>query len=547
MNAVGRRRRAGGAPDPGGRPRAGPPRAGDADAGGAENGGAEDGDADAGGAEDGRRTRGTEGGVAVRDLRQWLAKVEAMGELETITGADWNLEIGTICETWGPDAQALLFDEIAGYPRGMRVLTNSLQSPARLTMTLGMEPIRAKLPAVRAIRERMRRLAHVPPEEVAGGPVLEVVREGAAVNLFDFPAPFWHELDGGRFIGTGTACVTRDPESGWVNLGCYRLQIHDGRTTGVAITYGHHGLMIMEKHWARGEPCPMAVSLGHDPLLLAVAGTETPYGVSEYGVAGGFMEEPVPVVRGPYTGLPIPAQAEIVLEGEVAAGERLPEGPHAEWAGYYASGRQPRPVFHVRAICHRRDPIILGATPGKPPSDNTYFLSPFKSAAVWDQMERAGVPGVAGVWEHECGGGRMLLTVALKQMYPGHSKQAGHVAAFCHQGAYAARMVITVDEDVDPTDLEEVMWAVCTRCDFHDGIDVSHRNWTSPLDPTRYPQDDEFGAFNSRVVLDACRPWERRASFPPVARNGAAVRQRVMEKFGAHFARRRTVTDRSGP
>src|SRR5579875_1802450 len=137
------------------------------------------------------------GGIAVRDLREWLTRVEAMGELETIRGADWNLEIGTMCETWGPDAQALLFDEIVGYPRGMRVLTNSLQSPSRMTMTLGMEPLRGKLDAVKAIREKMRGLRHVPPEEVADGPVLEVVEEGPDVDLFKFPAPFWHELDGG--------------------------------------------------------------------------------------------------------------------------------------------------------------------------------------------------------------------------------------------------------------------------------------------------------------------------------------------------------------
>lgn len=484
--------------------------------------------------------------MGVRDLRQWLAAVAAMGELETIRGADWNLEIGTLCEVWGPDAQALLFDDIVGYPRGMRVLTNSLQSPSRLTMTLGLEPRRGKLEAVRAIRERLRDLRPVAPVRVTDGPVLEVVKQGDDVDLFAFPAPFWHELDGGRFIATGSACVTADPDSDWVNLGCYRCQVHDRRRTGVAVTYGHHGLMIMDRYWSRGLACPMAVSAGHDPLLLAVAGTETPYGVSEYDVAGGLAGEPVPVVAAPFSGLPIPAQAEIVLDGELLPGERHAEGPHAEWAGYYASGSQPRPVFHVRAVCHRRDPILLGATPGKPPSDNTYFLSPFKSAAIWDQIERAGVPGIAGVWQHECGGGRMLISVALKQMYPGHSKQAGQLAAFCHQGAYANRIVVTVDEDIDPTDLEEVMWAVCTRCDFHDGLDVSHRNWTSPLDPTRYPQDDEFGAFNSRLILDACRPWERRGSFPIVARNGPEARERVRAKFADALARRRRVTDRSG-
>jgi UbiD family decarboxylase len=482
-------------------------------------------------------------GALIEDLRDWLARVEEIGELEVIRGADWDLEIGTLCEIWGTDAQALLFDEIPGYPKGWRVLTNALDSPSRMCLTLGLPPIRDKAEAVRAIREKLAGTTPLAPRVVTDGPVLEEVSSGADVNLLSFPTPRWHELDGGRFIGTGDVCITRDPDSGWVNLGTYRVQVHDERTAGLFIAYSHHGLMIAEKYWSRGKPCPIAVCVGQDPLLFAVSATETPHGRSEYETAGGLRGEPVEVVGGPATGLPIPARAEIVLEGEVYGDERAPEGPFGEWAGYYSGrGQQPRWVIHVKSVCRRRDPILLGAPPGVPPNDNTYFLSPFKSAAVWEEMVRAGVPGVTGVWEQESGAGRMFLVVAIRQMYPGHSKQALHVAAFCNQGGYSSRMVVAVDDDIDPTDLEQVMWAVCTRADLRDGLEVSHRNWADTLEPASTPADEEgHQVFNSRLLIDACRPWERRGSFPAVARNGDAVRRRVAERFAAELSRRRSV------
>jgi len=148
---------------------------------------------------------------------------------------------------------------------------------------------------------------------------------------------------------------------------------------------------------------------------------------------------------------------------------------------------------------------------------------------VWNQLEAAGIPEVKGVWAHEAGGSRMWLTISIKQMYGGHAKQAGLVASQCHAGAYANRWVIVVDDDIDPANMNDVLWSMCTRCDPREGIDILNGCWSTHLDPMSYSHEDPR---NSRVVVDACKPFKRRDTFPIVARNSEALEKRIREKFG---------------
>lgn len=474
------------------------------------------------------------------DLREWLKEIQNLGELEVIEGAHWDQEIGAICETWGSDAQALLFDRIPSYPSGFRVLTNALNSSNRIAISFGMKPC-GKNELVSHLREKLKDLKLIPPVRVQDAPVLKNINVGEEIDLLKFPSPFWHELDGGRYIGTGVLTINSDPDTGWVNFGAYRAMIHDANSTGMVITRGHHGRTIMEKYWKMGKPCPMALCVGSHPLLLAMSGIEVPYGESEYDWAGGILGTPVEVVSAPFSGLPVPARGEIVLDGEVYEGDEKDEGPHGEWVGYYVTERKPRPIFRVKAVCYRDEPILLGAMPGKLPSDNTYYLSPVKSAFVWNELEQAGIPGVEGVWLHECGGGRMFLVVALKPMYGGHSVQAGMVASHCHQGAYANRITAVVDDDIPPEDLEQVIWAICTRADFRHGVTFVHQGWTSPLDPTHYPRESELDVFNSRMIIDATRPYDRRENFPKVCKVNDEYREMIMKRWSNLFKRRRSV------
>jgi 4-hydroxy-3-polyprenylbenzoate decarboxylase len=186
-------------------------------------------------------------------------------------------------------------------------------------------------------------------------------------------------------------------------------------------------------------------------------------------------------------------------------------------------------VLNVKAVYHRNNPIILGAPPNKPPDEQARYRAFLRSALLRDDIEAAGVPDVQGVWAHEVGGSRLFLAVAIKQRYPGHARQAGHIAAQCHAGAYLGRFVVVVDEDIDPTNLEDVMWALCTRCDPVRDTDLIKRAWSGPLDPAIHP--DEKG-HNSRLIFDATRPYEWRDKFPAVSNLTPEQTRVARERWG---------------
>jgi 4-hydroxy-3-polyprenylbenzoate decarboxylase len=474
--------------------------------------------------------------MPVQDLREWIARVDEIGELTRVEGADAHLELGALVDLyqWEMGNPALLFDSIPGFRPGYRVLANVFTSLRRIALSLDLPLSYGSREFVQAWRTQLKDLQPVPAVLQDRGAILEHQQRGDQVDLLQFPAPVWHHGDGGRYLGTGCVVVMRDPDSGWVNCGTYRVQLHDAQTVGIYISPGKHGRLIREKYWERGQPCPVAISVGHDPLLLLLGGLEVDYGRNEYDVAGAIRGEPLRLVHAPLTGLPIPASAEIVLEGEMGPGETRLEGPFGEWTGYYASGEKPEPCVRVQSVLHRDDPIVLGCLPGLPPNDNTYFRSPLRAALIWDELERSGIPGIAGVWSHEAGGGRLFNIVAIRQMYPGHAKQVGMATASCHAGAYANRYVVVVDDDVDPTDTNQVLWALCTRTDVVEDIDVLKRCWSTPLDPMAYAGEGPR-YFNNRLIIDACRPYDRLKTFPPLARVDAAEAAQLREAWPELF------------
>ncbi len=399
-------------------------------------------------------------------------------------------------------------------------------------MVLGLPTGRDYRDLVPMWRERMRSIRAVPTRTVVDAPLLEHVVHGEEVDLNDFPVPRWHPLDGGRYIGTGVVNIMRDPDSTWVNLGAYRVMLQGPRAVTIYISPGKHGRLLREKYVARGERMPVAIAFGQDPLLLMVAGNELPYGVSEYDYAGGIRGEPLEVVPGPITGLPLPASAEIAVEGYLDPEATAIEGPFCEWTGYYAGDPHPEPVVRVEGLYFRNQPILLGSLPGKPPAEYTAYRGLMRSALIWEQLEGAGVPGVTGVWCHEAGGSRLFVAVSIAQRYAGHARQVGHAVVSCHAGAYAGRFVVVVDEDVDVTDLEDVIWAMCTRSDPAESLDIIHRAWSTPLDPRISPEQRARKDFtNSRLIIDATKPYEWRDRFAVVADWSAEMKAMVQEKW----------------
>src|SRR5438552_1469339 len=437
-----------------------------------------------------------------RDLRDWMAAVNRIGELKHIDGADWDVEIGTVTEMGhhrGERSHALLFDDIKGYPKGYRVLSNTLNTAKRLAVTMHMDIKGNRLDIVRDMRERLNNLNYIPPQYVDDGPILENVFKGDQIDMWKFPTPKWHELDGGRYIGTGSVDITADPDTGWVNLGTYRVMIHDRDTLGFYISPGKQGRIMREKYFAKGQACKVAMSFGQ-----------------------------VPVIKGEYTGLLIPAYSEIVVEGEALPDQKLPDGPFGEWTGYYASDVRPEPIINGKRLYNRNNPIILGAPPTRPPCEFNYMRCFMRSALIWQQMEAAGIVDIQGVWCHEAGGARLLTIVSIKQRYPGHAKQAGMVAAYCHAGGYLGRYVIVVDDDIDVTNTNDVLWALTTRSNPEIDIEMIRRSWSGPLDPI-IPKGQK--GHSSRAGIDACRPYEWMGEFPPVAESGAEVRRAAEEKW----------------
>jgi UbiD family decarboxylase len=453
-----------------------------------------------------------------------------------VDGADPDLELGAIAHLNNRRGApvALLFDRIKGYPPGLRILTGASNHPARLGVTLRLGPNHSTAELVQALRGKPTAWAQAAkgfdPLVVKDGPVLEVVEKGGAVDVTKLPAPRWNELDGGRYLGTGCQVITRDPETGWVNASSYRVMLHDARSVGVYILAGKHGRMHYEKWWDRNRPCPMAISLGHDPLFSVLGGVEIPLGVSELNVAGVIRGEPVEVLESDLTGLTIPARSEVVIEGFLRPHNLRQEGPFGEFFGYYSTDRPMAPVLDVERVLRRADPILIGSPPGKPPHDYSYWVSILRSALVFDQLVAAGVPGVQGVWVFPFSGSRMLQAVAIKQMFPGHARQAGALAAQCRAGAQAGRYTVVVDEDIDPTNLDEVMWAMATRSDPQRDIDILQRAWGGPVDPLAecFPGQR---LYTSRAIIDACRPYEHLDQFPPVAEPSPELRAQVLAKW----------------
>lgn len=466
--------------------------------------------------------------MAFSDLRTFIDAASSIGEAQTIEKAHWNLEIGCLTELMAEkEGPLLLFDSIPSYPKGFRIATNVLATPRRFALALGLPTDLPKLEILKAWREKNRSSKPFLPVDVSSGPVTENVLEGDQIDLERFPAPKWHEQDGGRYIGTGDMVITKDPDSRWINVGTYRACVVGKNRVTLWILDHHHGKQIARKYWQMNRACPVAIVLGCEPATWMAAPSAAKAGVSEYEYAGALRGESVEVLRAPFTGLPVPATSEIVVEGEIPAPEEDSEmeGPFGEWPGYYThSGKEP--VVRVKRILYRNDPILLGNPPLLPITER--YGIPLFAARIWDHLEQSGITGVRGIWCH-CH--TLMIVVSLKQNYPGHAMHALTAVAGLQSGASMYRYLVAVDEDIDPLDLKQIIWAMCTRVDPADSIQML-KSWTSDLDPRLPPEKREKGDFTmGRMLIDACKPFTWRDRFPKSNRFSAEKKKEIAEKW----------------
>ena len=472
------------------------------------------------------------------DLRAFLSAVEDGGEVEHVAGAHWDRELGAVTEVLYREkvdkSPLLLFDEVPGYAKGMRCLYGMLGSPLRLALGLGIDPANSgdRRTMLDTYRRRIKSHEPIPPRTVDDGPVMENVDRDGDVDLLKFPVPIHHEHDGGRYIGTACGVVTRDPDTGRINVGTYRVQVNGPDIATSYISNGKQGRIQRDKYLKAGKPCPMAIIVGIDPATYIAARYTLSDNVPELDWAGGLAGRPIDCIEGEVTGLPFPANSEIVLEGEVSPDETAMEGPFGEWTGYYAGDAREEPVIRIKRVYYRNDPILTCAASQKPPHSHLFERCFIRSAGLLDSLEGAGIPDVTGVWVHQAGAGRTFVVVAIKQRYFGHANQAGLVASQVNPTGYVGRYVVVVDDDIDPTDMHDVIWAMGTRTDPKTDFTVLDRNWSSRLDTM--VTDEKL--YNSRVVIDACIPYERLETFPRVAQTSPELAAEVRARFPDVFA-----------
>jgi phenylphosphate carboxylase beta subunit len=442
------------------------------------------------------------------DLREFVAKCEQVGQLKRVkTEVDWDLEISHICkiaeEKSGP---ALLFENVKGY--SSPVLTGAFATTQRLAMILGKDP---KLSLVELTKEWVNLSVKdvILAKEVKEGPIFENIVDGDKIDTFAFPSPKFYELDGGRYFGTAVFMVIQDPENGKVNLGTYRMGILDDKSVGVQILKGKTADRIMKKYAKQGKKMPACAIIGGDPLHIFASAATVSGAKSGYDVVSSLRGEPVEIVKGQVTGLPIPAAAEIVLEGEIDPTQLRNEGPFGEYTGYYTEELIkpiPKPALDVKRVYYRNNPILWETSVGRPVGDQHMLYAFARNASLWMDLEKMQIPGIKSVYTLPEASGRFIVVVSVQQMYPGHADQVGAAVIASNTGTYGVKMVIIVDDDIEADDLPRVWWALGTRYSPARGTQIINRGRSTPLDPAIGADEVKF--ITSRIILDATIPYE---------------------------------------
>jgi len=483
------------------------------------------------------------------DLRDWIEILEGKGHLAKVSvPVHWNQELGAIVrrtyDFYGDASPALLFDNIVDYPPPgpHRLFIGQFRSYSRICMTLGLDPFETtRREIVLTLKSHLKN--RIPPVTVSHGPVHECVDVGDRVNVLKFPVPLWNYRDGGRYVGTMHAVITKDLETDWINLGLYRVMVHNQKELGIYVSPGrqHIGQQYL-KYIERNKPMPVAIAIGIDPILALLSSANLPSGVSEYDVAGAIKGAPIETVRGKTVELPVPVQAEIVIEGYIDPQERKTEGPFGEYPGYYGEIPGPAPVIHVTGITYRVDPILQGSIEGHPVNESHIMSSVMKSAGIWEELERNGVPGVRSVAcipeTSNC-----HVVISITPTVPAHADWIASVIWGMSGAVWLFKHVFVVDDDIDPWDLGQVSWAVAWRVKASEDIKIWKNQRGSPIDPRQEPESKGYW---DRVLIDATRPfnWKPREiwgsegvnkgvpqKFPPTTRPSPTTISLVNKKW----------------
>jgi len=457
--------------------------------------------------------------VAYRDLREFLARLEREGELKRLSAeVDVDLEITEITDrvskAGGP---ALLFERPRsardGVSYSLPLLINMLGSRRRLELALEVDSLEEVARRIEDLLEmkppegfldklnllpKLSQISSFFPKNVRIGPVKEVI-ERDTLSLARLPIMQCWPQDGGRFI-TFPMVITRSPKNGRRNVGCYRLQVYDERTTGMHWQVHKGGAEHFRALAREGKSRRMdvAVALGADPATMLSGVLPLPEDLDEFLFAGFLRRDPVELVKGETVDLEVPAHAEIVLEGYVDLDDIRSEGPFGDHTGYYSLPNQ-FPAFHLTCITHRRDPIYVSTVVGRPPMED-YWMG-YAVERLFLPLLRKQMPEVVDVHMPAAGVFHNMFVVAIRKSYPGHARKVMH-ALWGLPGAMFTKCIVVVDHDVNVHDTQEVAWKALNHIDPERDIQFT----LGPVDQLEHAS--RMPNFGSKMGVDATRKWE---------------------------------------
>ena len=433
----------------------------------------------------------------ILDLRSFLADLEA-SEPENILRitepVDLDFDVTALAmelESMGL-APVIWFDQVGDYE--FPVVTNIFASRSRYALALGV--------AENDLTKTWAGLGEVTIAPVINesGPILDVVYTGDNVDLGVVPIMKHFTEDGGPYVTNGIM-VAKDPDSSVHNASFHRLQVKGKNRMGVSLHSRRHLWNYAERAETLGLDVPVSIVIGGHPLFSFGSGLwKGSIEADEYAVAGGFMGRPLDLVNGVTVPIAAPAYAEFVIEGKILCGVREPEGPFAEFTGY-ASDRSTEHVVEVSAILHRKDAIYQDIVSGISDEHTSLLAVPMEARLL--RVLRQNYPNVTGVAMPKSGTSRMHVYIAIKNPAPGQSKNA---AATALGEDLSLKLAVVVDDDVDITSDQDVMWAICTRMQADRDVDILKNCMGAILDPSN---DDGLTA---KMMIDATRPKE---DFPP--------------------------------
>jgi 4-hydroxy-3-polyprenylbenzoate decarboxylase len=478
------------------------------------------------------------------DITSFIAELDRRGELAKVAEPlSPDLEIAAVIDRVSKSpggGPALLFEKPAGHT--MPVAANLFGSLSRICLALGvasLDEIAREIdelttpPMPKGFIDALKlmplvnRLSDLMPKTVKDAPVQEVVKMDGGLDELPI-LKTWPE-DGGPFI-TLPLVFTRDPETGMRNIGTYRMQVFDRRTTGMHWQRHKGGAQHHRVAERLGKRLEVAVALGADPVLTYAATAPMPEGLDELMLAGVIGKRRVELVKCRTIDLEVPANAQIVLEGYVEPGERRREGPFGDHTGFYSLA-DDFPVFHLQCVTMRRKPVYLTTVVGIPPMEDFYLGK--ASERIFLPLIKKTVPEIVDMHFPAAGIFHNLVFVSIDKRYPGHARKIMH--AFWGLGQLMfSKCIVVVDKDVDVQNEAEVAWIAGTHVDPSRDLEV-----------VRGPVDDLDDAaiapaFGGKMGIDATRKWPsegftrewptRLATAPAAARRANEIWEKIRKR-----------------